>query len=107
MSARLRVGGTAHAAGIGTAAGENFRLHKRLFFFVGSTAGITRNNIMKAFLLPLCAIVSLCPMFADDVGVHKNTLFLPWHRGMLYYHERILGALINDPTFRLPVWDWR
>jgi hypothetical protein len=31
---------------------------------------------------------------------------LPWHRAFLYLHERILGSLIHNPDFRLPVWDW-
>src|SRR5207302_7904777 len=38
--------------------------------------------------------------------IHQSWLFFPWHRAYLYYHERILGKLINDPTFRLPYWDW-
>ena len=38
--------------------------------------------------------------------IHQSWLFFPWHRAYLYYHERILGKLIADPTFRLPYWDW-
>ncbi|KAG6546455.1 hypothetical protein Mapa_012003 [Marchantia paleacea] len=38
--------------------------------------------------------------------VHYSWTFLPWHRMYLYYHERILGSLINDPTFALPFWNW-
>jgi len=41
-----------------------------------------------------------------DADIHQSWLFLPWHRAYLYYHERILGELIGDPTFRLPFWDW-
>ena len=33
--------------------------------------------------------------------IHGSWLFLPWHRALLYFHERILGALINDPSLRL------
>jgi len=40
------------------------------------------------------------------VALHSSPYFLPWHRAMLYFHERILGALVNDTDFRLPVWDW-
>ncbi|MBM3810041.1 MAG: hypothetical protein FJW20_00230 [Acidimicrobiia bacterium] len=38
--------------------------------------------------------------------IHQSWFFLPWHRAYLYYHERILGRLINDMSFRLPFWDW-
>jgi len=44
----------------------------------------------------------------DSLGteIHGGWWFLPWHRCYLYMHERILGALIGDPDFRLPYWDW-
>lgn len=38
--------------------------------------------------------------------VHNNWLFYPFHRWYLYFYERILGKLINDPTFALPYWNW-
>lgn len=38
-------------------------------------------------------------------NVHGNWAFLPWHRGFLYFHERILRKILGD-SFRLPVWDW-
>jgi polyphenol oxidase len=38
--------------------------------------------------------------------IHGSWWFLPWHRAYLYFHEQILGALIGDPTFALPYWDW-
>jgi hypothetical protein len=38
-------------------------------------------------------------------NVHGSWAFLPWHRGFLYFHERILRRLLGD-SFRLPVWDW-
>jgi polyphenol oxidase len=38
--------------------------------------------------------------------IHFGWYFLPWHRAYLHFHERILGRLIGDPTFRLPYWDW-
>jgi polyphenol oxidase len=38
--------------------------------------------------------------------IHGSWLFLPWHRAYLYFHERILGALINDKSLRLAYWDW-
>jgi polyphenol oxidase len=44
----------------------------------------------------------------DSLGVeiHGGWWFLPWHRCYLYMHERILAALVGDPNFRLPYWDW-
>ncbi|MBS2023199.1 MAG: tyrosinase family protein [Deltaproteobacteria bacterium] len=38
--------------------------------------------------------------------IHGSYRFFPWHRAYLYFHEKILGALINDPSFALPYWDW-
>ncbi len=38
--------------------------------------------------------------------IHGSWRFLPWHRMYLYFHERILAALLGDPTFALPYWDW-
>ena len=38
--------------------------------------------------------------------IHGSWLFLPWHRAFLYFHERILGSLINDKSLRLAYWDW-
>ncbi|KAL5730207.1 catechol oxidase [Ranunculus cassubicifolius] len=41
-----------------------------------------------------------------DIQVHQSWLFFPFHRYYLHFHERILGSLINDPTFALPFWNW-
>jgi polyphenol oxidase len=38
--------------------------------------------------------------------IHGSWRFLPWHRMFLYFHERILASLLDDPTFALPYWDW-
>uniref|UniRef100_A0A5B6YVS2 Putative polyphenol oxidase n=1 Tax=Davidia involucrata TaxID=16924 RepID=A0A5B6YVS2_DAVIN len=38
--------------------------------------------------------------------VHTSWLFFPFHRFFLYFHEKILGKLIGDPTFALPFWNW-
>ena len=38
--------------------------------------------------------------------VHFSYLFFPWHRYYLYFHESILGSLIDDPAFALPYWNW-
>ena len=40
-----------------------------------------------------------------SLRVHSNWQFLAFHRAYLYFHERILGKLINDMEFRLPCWD--
>jgi Common central domain of tyrosinase/Polyphenol oxidase middle domain len=37
---------------------------------------------------------------------HANWWFFPWHRGYLYYFERVLQAAVGDPTLSLPYWDW-
>jgi polyphenol oxidase len=41
-----------------------------------------------------------------EIDVHSCWFFFPWHRYYLYFYERILGKLINDPTFALPFWNW-
>ncbi|KAL2341926.1 hypothetical protein Fmac_009866 [Flemingia macrophylla] len=41
-----------------------------------------------------------------ELQVHNSWLFFPFHRWYLYFYERILGSLINDPTFALPYWNW-
>jgi hypothetical protein len=33
-------------------------------------------------------------------------LFFLWHRAYVSAMERLMQAAINDPTFRLPYWDW-
>nr|BAM15846.1 hypothetical protein [Portulaca oleracea] len=41
-----------------------------------------------------------------DLQVHGSWLFFPFHRAYLYFYEKILGSLINDPTFAIPYWNW-
>ncbi|WCJ26989.1 Polyphenol oxidase chloroplastic [Euphorbia peplus] len=41
-----------------------------------------------------------------DLQVHNSWLFFPFHRYYLHFYEKILGKLINDPTFALPFWNW-
>lgn len=38
--------------------------------------------------------------------VHNGWHFFPFHRWYLYFYEKILGKLIDDPTFALPFWNW-
>ncbi len=48
-----------------------------------------------------------CWMCGGNGGdIHGSWTFLPWHRAYLYLHERILGKLLNDNSFRLPYWSW-
>ncbi|KAJ8761620.1 hypothetical protein K2173_004396 [Erythroxylum novogranatense] len=45
--------------------------------------------------------------FSDlDLQVHNSWLFFPFHRYYLYFFEKILGKLIDDPTFAMPFWNW-
>lgn len=41
-----------------------------------------------------------------DLQIHNSWLFFPFHRYYLYFYEKILGKLIDDPTFALPFWNW-
>ncbi|VFQ89013.1 unnamed protein product [Cuscuta campestris] len=41
-----------------------------------------------------------------ELQVHSSWLFYPFHRCYLYFFERILGKLIDDPTFAVPFWNW-
>ncbi|KAJ4976221.1 hypothetical protein NE237_001327 [Protea cynaroides] len=41
-----------------------------------------------------------------ELQIHFSWLFFPWHRYYLYFYERILGKLINDPAFALPFWNY-
>ncbi|KAK4420638.1 Polyphenol oxidase B, chloroplastic [Sesamum alatum] len=38
--------------------------------------------------------------------VHDSWLFYPFHRSYLYFYRRILGKLIDDPSFALTFWNW-
>ncbi|GBG87042.1 hypothetical protein CBR_g44499 [Chara braunii] len=44
--------------------------------------------------------------YGREYDVHNNWFFLPWHRMYLYFHERILAAMVGDPDFRLVFWSW-
>ncbi|KAL2495045.1 Polyphenol oxidase [Forsythia ovata] len=41
-----------------------------------------------------------------ELQVHSSWLFFPFHRYYLYFFERILGKLIDDPTFAMPFWNY-
>ncbi|BFI31685.1 protein MpPPO70 [Marchantia polymorpha subsp. ruderalis] len=46
------------------------------------------------------------PSVRVQLQYHYSWAFAPWHRMYLYFHERILGDLIGDKSFALPVWNW-
>lgn len=37
---------------------------------------------------------------------HGTIQFLSWHRGYVYFFERILRKASGDPSLTLPYWDW-
>lgn len=41
-----------------------------------------------------------------ELQVHDSWLFFPFHRFYLHFFEKILGKLIDDPTFAIPFWNW-
>ncbi|XP_073123452.1 polyphenol oxidase I, chloroplastic-like [Henckelia pumila] len=57
-----------------------------------------------------CAYCNLTYEQAGDakqkLQIHNCWHFFPWHRWYLYFYERILAKLIDDPTFALPFWNW-
>ncbi|KAL4366431.1 hypothetical protein GQ457_05G033100 [Hibiscus cannabinus] len=42
----------------------------------------------------------------QKLKIHFSWLFFPFHRMYLYFFERILGDLIDDPDFVMPFWNW-
>jgi hypothetical protein len=47
-----------------------------------------------------------CGSIDTHQEIHGSYDFFPWHRAFLYFHERILGKLINDFTLRLTYFNW-
>ncbi|KAH7839089.1 hypothetical protein Vadar_034748 [Vaccinium darrowii] len=41
-----------------------------------------------------------------ELQIHECWLFFPYHRYYLYFFEKILGKLIDDPNFAMPFWSW-
>jgi polyphenol oxidase len=70
---------------------------------------ITKKNDPRGWYRQGAVHCWYCSGAADSLTgmeIHGGWWFLAWHRAYLYFHERILGALIGDPTFALPYWDW-
>jgi tyrosinase len=42
----------------------------------------------------------------SDPSFFEEMFFLPWHRYFVYYFEQIIRAVLNDPNFTLPYWDY-
>lgn len=42
----------------------------------------------------------------DVDNIHDSLFFLLWHRGFIYFHERMLRRFSGDDNLRLPYWDW-
>jgi tyrosinase len=38
--------------------------------------------------------------------MHGNWWFLPWHRGYIYFFEKIVRMMSGNGAFRLPYWPW-
>ncbi|CAM6097967.1 unnamed protein product [Calypogeia fissa] len=43
---------------------------------------------------------------AEPIDIHFSWFFYPWHRWYVFFHERILQSLLEDPTFSLNYWNW-
>lgn len=44
---------------------------------------------------------------AHHFAAHENWWFLPWHRAFVFYFEEICRSVLHDdPSFKLPYWDW-
>jgi len=70
---------------------------------------ITKDNDPRGWYRQGAVHCRYCSGAADALNgmeIHGAWWFLAWHRCYLYFHERILGSLIGDPTFALPYWDW-
>ncbi|BBN01239.1 polyphenol oxidase [Marchantia polymorpha subsp. ruderalis] len=40
------------------------------------------------------------------IDIHFSWLFFPWHRYFIYFHERIIQHVLDDPEFSLHFWNW-
>ncbi len=47
-----------------------------------------------------------CPLDKSREDIHCSSGFLPWHRAYLYFYERLIQNLANEPEFRIAAWDW-
>ncbi|XP_073122997.1 polyphenol oxidase I, chloroplastic-like [Henckelia pumila] len=68
----------------------------------------------RSFMQQANVHCAYCNLTYDQTGadpevklqIHNCWHFFPWHRWYLYFYERILAKLIDDPTFALPFWNW-
>lgn len=43
---------------------------------------------------------------SNTSNIHYDWMFLPWHRGLLYFLERTLRKVSGNDDIRLVYWDW-
>lgn len=63
-------------------------------------------NVQQNIHCGYCTEVFLQQNSTKKLEIHRNWLLLPFHRWYVYFHERILASLIDDPTFAIPYWNW-
>src|SRR5215470_1209752 len=44
--------------------------------------------------------------WAYQAAIHGTDFFWSWHRMYLYWFERIIRKMCNEPCWALPYWDW-
>ncbi|EPS57764.1 polyphenol oxidase, partial [Genlisea aurea] len=102
--AKIRVRPAAHTAGEGY-----FRKYERGIALMKSLPSDDPRSFIQQAKVH-CAYCNLTfPQPGDDklkYQIHNSWLFLPFHRWYLYFYERILGKLLDDPTFGIPFWNW-
>ncbi|HEY4942003.1 MAG TPA: tyrosinase family protein [Rhizomicrobium sp.] len=75
------------------------------------THGVPDNTTKAAQVAALpVAQQALANLMWNTCQAHKagtvEDYFLPWHRMYVYFFERIIRKVLNDPTFTLPYWDY-
>jgi polyphenol oxidase len=95
----------------------------RLRLTARDLADPSRASQLKAFRDAICLVRNLPPdnvtswtkfvathcvncASSNTNNIHYNWQFLPWHRGLLYFLERLLRKLGKNDDIRLPYWDW-
>jgi tyrosinase len=71
-----------------------------------------RSNTTKAALI--ATLPAAQQPLANDMwntcqnhgGMTTEDMFLPWHRMYVYYLEKIVRMVLNDPSFALPYWNY-
>ncbi|KAH6764132.1 hypothetical protein C2S51_015381 [Perilla frutescens var. frutescens] len=102
--AKLRLRPAAHLAGK-----EYYAKYEKAIALMKALPPDDPRNFMQQANVH-CAYCNLTYQQTGDeklqLQIHNCWHFFPWHRWYLYFYERILGKLIDDPTFALPFWNW-